>query len=946
MLTLFLSFVSVLKPIPRGDIFTFEGNYVTSLRRKHYQGVISQTFQRMAHDQRQFRIQRHVTIRHHKVHKYAYNRVIYKLNDKTTVLAIHSIEDAVISRAEIEREKTSREKPWLQQPKSSPGRRDYRKASYDSIRQKQKITKPAGSDSGRARNGGGDMLLMFSDDAAQDTAKAKTDTKRELQTFDPNEVVVREVAATAAAELIKNTKNVAAHLALVFHKQVAALTLDFVKDVEGKYVLTEVCGFEFTDHEVGSHRVMRLCSRVKSLLESFYRFRFGGKDEDELEALSSDSKFVMEKHVAPETADHLDIRTPQTVLCRLCKCRINNHDTRYCMTSVMIQSTVMHMRARLSPADWPEFCKDRSYTMKSMQRADDALSSKSLPRVDATEVNMYVCELCYSIYKQETRLIEVERKLALFTRSHVDEQSVKSPEEVEPPAQVEAPPPIMPARRTSMNSWARPSTAPNLGSSPLVLTSATAPLTPKTPTVKPKSPSSSASGKGSLTLSHMPRASEVAKESAIRDLFRAKNAPSRLPSKDYFEINFGSVTKSPTKSDKSESKKPEDAQEEKSATQEKKKMKKVKVDNRPVYPKPTIMPMGRRIARSEMMALDLTMCRMMIAIQKVSDLPVIFFDAYEGFSLCYYVLGQRTDIPCKKSMIFSRQRTNRFVNADAHRAMAVGAISEGEEDSDDSDDSSTNSGSSDGSSVCSTSTSDSTAQDESASLSRSSDGGGYAMTRRASKMVMQAENAAVARGVARTPSQESDLCVGALDAKFLKMTHFMVPGNCSVDGLPAYNDFLSDTGRIMVVLCGKLKQNAMIDERHWIIPDMSETRDAKAAKLRKDLIDLKAEYRKKSGGSTAYNHLSHLSRGSRRAKIVAALDYDPRADTRKVTDIGDPLPEDAIAYSYLPLDQFKSTAVKRLDLGTPMTYAIRHLPKERSVPMLRVRNKCIVYISY
>jgi hypothetical protein len=975
-LTTVLYIIAVLKQAPsRGDAvadkYTFEGNYSTVLRKKQYMGLISQTFLRMAHVQRQFRIQKHVKFRHHKFHKYAFNRVIYKAHDKTHVLSIHSVEDAVVNEEDAERERKSRdkEKPWMQRTTTDLAKLESRNITYESVRRKQKIAtcqEIREQEVAAAVAAGGDAaLLMFADDGGQGDGRGgkkggKSEMKRQLKTFNPDKVIVREMATSAASDLIQLTKDVATHLSLVFHRQVSCLTLDFVKDLENRPVLIEICGFEFVDFEKASNRVMPLHSRVKGLLEKYYRFKFGGKDgEDDMQEFSGGSRSLLER-APPETSQdlNLDFRTPQTVLCRLCKSRINHHDTRYCMTSVMIQSTVMHMRARLSPSEWPDFCRDRSYTLKSMQRADDALSSKSQPRVDATEVNLYVCELCYNIYKQETRLIEVEHKLAMFTRSCGSSKAKAKGEAVAeepllPVPMVDTSP--LPARRTSMNSWARNTTSS---------TASTVTSLPQTPT--PTSPSKggtlrSAGGSTMASTSgSVSSAAAVAKESEIRDLFRSKNAPSRLPSGDYFKINFASKSKSDSPSPSAEEGKGGDARDattkspekDKEKQHKKEKTKKKAMDGRPTYPKPTIMPRGRRVARSDMMTLDLTLCRLMIAIQKVSDLPVPFFDVYEGFYICYYILGMRNDVPCKKSLSFARNRVNRFVNPDVHRAMAVDAIIEGEEDSDsesnsDSDDSNSESGSSNRSSdrtktTASKSNSDDDNDDEDSDSKE--DNKGYSFTRRASKMVMKAESDAAARGgsvVKKNSSSEGEMVVGALDVKFMKMTHFMVQGNASADGLPAYNEFLNENGRIMVVLCAKLKDRAVIDERHWNLPDMSLSMEAKSAQLRRNLIDIKQEYDQKMGRGKAYSHLSHLSRGARRVNVAAGLEYDPRKHLNKETDIGDPLPEDALAYSYLPLDQFKSNAVRRLDLGAPMTFAIKHLPKERSVPMLRVSPACL-----
>lgn len=608
---------------PRGDAvadkYSFEGVYTTVLRSKQYLALISQTFQRITHAQRMFRIQYHVKFRHHKVHKYAYNRVIYKAFEKTHVLSIHSVADAVVSEEEVERDRKSRDKPWLQKTTTDLAKLQNRQVTYESIARKQKIVSAKQLRAQDASSAGGDAaLLMFSDDVGRDVSSgkrgSKVDMKRSLKTFNPDKVIVREVAVSAASELLGLTKDVATHLSLVFHKQVTSLTLDFVKDMEGRPVLIEICGFEFSDYEKASGRVMPLHSRVKVLLENYYRFRFGGKDgDDDLEMFSGGSRSLLERANPHEAGQDyaIDFRTPQTVMCRLCKSRINNNDTRYCMTSVMIQSTVMHMRARLHPSEWPDFCRDRSYTLKSMQRADDALSSKSQPRVDATEVNLYVCELCYKIYKQETRLIEVEHKLAIFTRSV---ESVKATQD-QLPAEEEASTPIPamdtgPARRTSMSSWARPSTAPSSVASSV----ASLQHTPKN-TLRSTGGSALASITGSTS-----NGSAVVKESEIRDLFRAKNAPSRLPSGDYFKINFSNKSKpestAPTSARADDGNGAKDASKAPNDKPQKKNSKK-KIDSRPTYPKHTIMPRGRRVARSDMMTLDLTLCRLMIAIQKV-----------------------------------------------------------------------------------------------------------------------------------------------------------------------------------------------------------------------------------------------------------------------------------------------------------------------------------------
>jgi hypothetical protein len=196
----------------------------------------------------------------------------------------------------------------------------------------------------------------------------------------------------------------------------------------------------------------------------------------------------------------------------------------------------------------------------------------------------------------------------------------------------------------------------------------------------------------------------------------------------------------------------------------------------------------------------------------------------------------------------------------------------------------------------------------------------------------------------------SNLCVGSLDVKYMRLSYFMVPGDAIGEDNQDFNSFVTKPGKILVALCGKLKPNAVIGENHWALPDANSLFEVKASSLKKKFHAIRDH---PHGSNAALGHNSTNTTQNTALNASAGVgdhkkdvdseeahtqqySYDPRADRKKKTDKGDALPEDTISYAYLSTEQFRSNAVRRLDLGVPFTYAIRHLPNERSVPMLQV----------
>lgn len=331
-------------------------------------------------------------------------------------------------------------------------------------------------------------------------------------------------------------------------------------------------------------------------------------------------------------------------------------------------------------------------------------------------------------------------------------------------------------------------------------------------------------------------------------------------------------------------------------------------------------------------------------------MPVIFLDAYENFHISYVALGRRRDAPCMKNFTFTRNRANRFKNRYLTRATTnFGRILEGDEES--SSNSSTSS--SHGTSLCSDPSSgysEDEAEEEDENKENMAEEEDedqdeedlYPITKRTSQIILKEKLQGLtgSGGDGKKSQQEEEeeeedepeICVGALDVKYMRMSYFMIPGDAREENNSHFNNFVNKSGRLLVVLCAQLKPNAVIDERHWNLPDESNSAKAKALKFRKEIYTLRREQQRL------------LRLPSRRSQSMDELEqsadpllrYDPRADLCKTTDTGDPLPADAIGYAYISLAQLKCSAVKRLDIGASLTYAIKHLPKERSVPLMRV----------
>lgn len=148
---------------------------------------------------------------------------------------------------------------------------------------------------------------------------------------------------------------------------------------------------------------------------------------------------------------------------------------------------------------------------------------------------------------------------------------------------------------------------------------------------------------------------------------------------------------------------------------------------------------------------------------------------------------------------------------------------------------------------------------------------------------------------------------------------------------------------------------SVIGENNWNIPEVEKSMKAQASRLRTKIRDIKKgtvtnidaikplPRRRPSSSSTLANSCKSPSKDR-----MSAGAYDPRAKVDFTTESGEPLPSSAIAYGHIPMSQFKGNTVKRLDVGIPMTYALKHIPLATTVPMLKVllfvcnRRECVI----
>jgi hypothetical protein len=624
-LCLHLDSYLVLKPTPQVDenskeTYTYEGNYSFSITKSSYARTMTKIYKELNIVQRQFRIQYHVPLKHQKYHRFAFKRIYYQLHGKTTILSVRSQDPS------LNLEGTTKEykKPWKQSSLELKSKSRTLLTQEEIIPENTAATITANTEAAPQHHSDGVTSTHVAHDGRENVSPEIV--KRGLRPFFPANSVVTEIPLTAAPILLDLTTRIASHLGTLLKKQISQLILDFAKNSQDEYVLIEVHGFQFANYgpdiqqRNGSFgRALSLSHGLKHKIEHYYHCRLNGmrfqshsNREDDPDYDSDDSSDGdASLHDDPQYEDHAgrpkisteDLITPQTLTCRMCTRKIVPGSIRYLLTSVMLHSTVVHLRSRLPVEDLPEFCRDRSFTMKTMQRLDDISSFLCPNKLDATEADLVTCEQCYALYKGESKLMEVEHRMAKFTRTTGSNfaplenrlRATRPTAEPLSPAEIQKKPtPVAPERKRASvfgtNLMDRPDSAPAL--------------------VPSWNRSNLDSNKNKVSDTPKKVGLESAKETLLRDTFRAKNAPTRTTSKDFYE------TSSPLKrstSIVSESKK----NDKLVSIHGQEKLKHKSQHSGHEYPPVSSLPMGRRVARSDIMSQKFTLCRMMVAIHKV-----------------------------------------------------------------------------------------------------------------------------------------------------------------------------------------------------------------------------------------------------------------------------------------------------------------------------------------
>lgn len=184
------------------------------------------------------------------------------------------------------------------------------------------------------------------------------------------------------------------------------------------------------------------------------------------------------------------------------------------------------------------------------------------------------------------------------------------------------------------------------------------------------------------------------------------------------------------------------------------------------------------------------------------------------------------------------------------------------------------------------------------------------------------------------------IVVGTLAVQKMRVAYSLIPGNSAAGSpSPELERYFAKNRKILIVLCGDVKYGVNIyDESRWLAPPPGFSCAEKSKQLQHSLTSIRVDAVNKTlfqGRYSRSNSLrqKHLSRLFRKSYKDAEL---PATVELRKTESGEVLPEGAIAYGYVNYYQFLNATVNRIDIVTPMTYALTHVPRERSVPMLKV----------
>ena len=726
--------------------------------------------------------------------------------------------------------------------------------------------------------------------------------KRFLDNISSENCTVHEVVPLAAEPIVEHATALAKHFSSVFHRKLEDLTIDVAKDMSGRYFLVDIVAYRF---EGSAQFPVKLTSRVRNQIEMDcqcildpYRSHLEYTQMNECDVSLPEN--IAQKESASSKVDWSS-KAIGASPCSMCESKLPPGQLCYSITSTMIQSTIVHMRSRLPLNYWPNFCRDSCYAVRSLIRIeDDPFNVKGL-----TVADIRICSLCHEICNKEMALIEVEQKLAKFTRSTKDVPVTTGTISASPAVTltdnkatehefVNRSP-----NKVRAEEW-NPTESFRIRNRPSIFASGL-----KLPTGSQNSDSNGLSSSQKLGKSSH-RASEVDLR-ATSGFQSSKGSPIRSsPNRCVLSPGFTN-----TKASIASSLEKKSARNVRQSTS-----KEIKIP-----------ATGRSVNRSSLNE-DMTMCRMFMGIQQIKDIPTIIFEHFKNFRVCYHCLGRDISFPAIKKSKYYRK------NAYKYKTFSV----DGENDS-----VSLSSGSEDDGS-------DFDPDDNHRNISTKKYGGsGVLSTVTEENLSMDEPDGS------STSSSEEDvsIVVGTLVVQRMRVTHALIPGNSACgtnsEGLEKY---FAKNRHILVTLCGDIKEGADIyDENRWLCPPEGYSSASKVKDLQHKLTNIRLDAVNKTlfgdkycgSNSLRQRHLARIFRKSTK-KIKFS------GDSPRRTERGETLPEGAIAYGYVNYYQFLNATVNRIGVVTPMTYALSHVPIERSVPMLQVVVNFLLlksfYLSY
>jgi hypothetical protein len=300
---------------------------------------------------------------------------------------------------------------------------------------------------------------------------------------------------------------------------------------------------------------------------------------------------------------------------------------------------------------------------------------------------------------------------------------------------------------------------------------------------------------------------------------------------------------------------------------------------------------------------------------QVKDLPVSIFENFKNFRIEYEVLGRKIKMDAVKK--------GKYYRRDARKYQTYKESSKEPEDI--------------------TSSGDDSIEDISIRRNVASP-----VTRPSfGKLASIEENEVESSESETSASEESDddtIIVGSLDVNKIRVSYTLIPGN-SVSHVPSQGleHYFAANRKILFVLCGDIKEG-----RENIIRNTSPTSAQSSAdkifSLQKSLSEIKLNAINATFFDSKYSDANYLKQKhlTRLLRKSAAVSLNYKAQPKK-TERGEILPEDAIAYGYIDYYQFLNATVNRIDIISPMAYAINNIPSSRSVPMLKVSTFNIMF---